>query len=657
MIEQLSIPSANTHLRDDIRQVIRIAFKPLNTGSLSEWADKNRYVGTGAFVGAFETSRVPYFREVMDCMGDAKTERIVLLAAAQSGKTTIIENAIGFYMSQQPSSIMLVCADGASVKSFSEQKLSPMIEQSPTLAKLVKKHRVRDSGNRVSEKKFPGGYIAMVSAKSAHSLRGRSIRILLMDEVDAYDSTLKKEGSPISLAEERTTTFPNRKIVMTSTPTVAGFSAIERAFLHGTQEFYHVPCPQCSYMQRLEWGGLDKSYGIKWDKGNDPSTVYYLCKSGNGCIFHEADVFQMVQRGEWIAENPNAPARTRSFHLNALYSPFAGNDWHLLVKKWFDAVNANNRDAYREFINLKLAETFDDEATRMSSTMLQSHIRQYDAPCPAGIGHISCGVDIQDSRIEAYIYGWGDRDKAWLIDREIIQHDPNFDVAWLALDEVLARTYLTRNGVPVAIRAVAIDSGHKPELVYRYVRSTQAKWDAQRLPRKIIATKGASNDPPHILDKLTFQKNANVMLQMIGTGASKDFLFTWLQNSKDDQQYLYLPDIFPEQYGAQRLLDRETLEQMTSEKSVKKSMTTGRVKREWLKIRPRNEAWDCFVLAYCAFLSLGPSATGAVASMAEKLTAMQAPSGSFTPIVQQRPANQNQFGIKIWSNNRGSKLF
>ena len=45
-----------------------------------------------------------------------------------------------------------------------------------------------------------------------------------MDEVDRFPTSAGTEGDPVALAKKRTTTFWNRKISMTSTPTVKGTS-------------------------------------------------------------------------------------------------------------------------------------------------------------------------------------------------------------------------------------------------------------------------------------------------------------------------------------------------------------------------------------------------------------------------------------------------
>ncbi|MFP3740754.1 phage terminase large subunit family protein, partial [Burkholderia sp. SIMBA_019] len=74
------------------------------------------------------------------------------------------------------------------------------------------------------------------------------------------------EGDQIALGTKRSETFWNRKIVLGSTPTVKGYSRIEKSFAESDQRFFFVKCPHCGEQQVLEWGGPDTPHGMKWDK-------------------------------------------------------------------------------------------------------------------------------------------------------------------------------------------------------------------------------------------------------------------------------------------------------------------------------------------------------------------------------------------------------
>jgi hypothetical protein len=84
-----------------------------------------------------------------------------------------------------------------------------------------------------------------------------SARFLFLDEIDAYPGDVEGEGDPIALAEARARTFGwRRKILLVSTPTIAGLSRIEREYLATDQRRYFVPCPHCGHRQHLRFERL-----------------------------------------------------------------------------------------------------------------------------------------------------------------------------------------------------------------------------------------------------------------------------------------------------------------------------------------------------------------------------------------------------------------
>lgn len=63
--------------------------------TLSEWSNSNRILSpnVSSEPGPWLTSRVPYLREVMDCISDDKTRVVVVMAEPQTGKTEVAINA------------------------------------------------------------------------------------------------------------------------------------------------------------------------------------------------------------------------------------------------------------------------------------------------------------------------------------------------------------------------------------------------------------------------------------------------------------------------------------------------------------------------------------------------------------------------------------
>ena len=224
--------------------------------TVSEWADRHRVLPTAnAEPGPWRTDRVPYLREIMDCLSTSSpVERIVFMKGAQTGGTEAALNAIGYWIAHAPGIILTVWPSIDMVRRNSRIRIEPLIDGTPALRAKIPPARSKDPGNAVAQKEFPGGALVMTGANSAAGLRSLPARYLVLDEVDAFPPDADGEGDPVALAVQRTVTFRGRrKIVLISTPTFAGASRIETAFAESDQRRFFVPCPHCGHMQLIAW--------------------------------------------------------------------------------------------------------------------------------------------------------------------------------------------------------------------------------------------------------------------------------------------------------------------------------------------------------------------------------------------------------------------
>ncbi|MBQ3396232.1 MAG: phage terminase large subunit family protein [Synergistaceae bacterium] len=226
--------------------------------SISQWADEFRRIPPEASAepGIWNTSRAEYQREIMNAISDSLTERVIMMTAAQVGKSEIILNTIGYYIDKEPAPILLINPTLEMGESFSKDRLAPMIRDTPCLSAKIADPRTRDSGNTLLHKKFAGGHITIAGANSPASLASRPIRILLCDEVDRYPLSAGTEGDPLTLAMKRTQNFWNRRIVWVSTPTLRSTSRISQAFENSSQEEWTVPCKRCGKYNSFEWARI-----------------------------------------------------------------------------------------------------------------------------------------------------------------------------------------------------------------------------------------------------------------------------------------------------------------------------------------------------------------------------------------------------------------
>ncbi|MBS0289778.1 MAG: phage terminase large subunit family protein [Proteobacteria bacterium] len=200
----------------------------------------------------WRTSRAPYQKGIMDAISDRKIEKVTIMTSAQVGKTSILNNAIGYYIHQSPKSIIVMHPTLKDAKDWSTFKLAPMVASTPALKDRVAKPRARDKTNTTLRKEYPGGYLMIFGSNSTSELRVRSSPIILCDEVDAYMTTT--EGDPINLLWKRANSFRDRKLVLTSNPTVKDIRRIDQAWEVSDKRGYHVSCPNLSQVAMVKMG-------------------------------------------------------------------------------------------------------------------------------------------------------------------------------------------------------------------------------------------------------------------------------------------------------------------------------------------------------------------------------------------------------------------
>src|SRR3954467_11322824 len=86
------------------RELRRQIFRPPPKLTVSEWADRYRYLSglSSAEEGRWRTSRAPFQRGIMDAISDHTVQTVVWVAPSQCGKSEILLNAMGYYIDQDP---------------------------------------------------------------------------------------------------------------------------------------------------------------------------------------------------------------------------------------------------------------------------------------------------------------------------------------------------------------------------------------------------------------------------------------------------------------------------------------------------------------------------------------------------------------------------
>jgi phage terminase large subunit GpA-like protein len=572
----------------ELAQLTLDMFRPPVLQTVSQWADANRILvpESSAEPGPWRTSRAPYMREIMDSFTDPDVWKIVMMTSTQVGKTEMSLNMLGRSIDVDPGPALFVQPSKDFAEDFSKRRVAPMIAACRPLKRKVYEAKSRDSGNTITMKTFPGGSVALTGANSPTELAGRPIRYAFMDEVDRYPKNVGVEGGPVGLVEKRTDTFRhNRKVVLTSSPTVKGASKIESEYLAGTREEWHVACPHCGEYSFIRFENIrfeKEDFDENGEKGYRVTRVAWRCPI---CERETGEHTAKRQPAKWVAKNPDAIINgVRSFHLNAFVSPWS--DWKAIVLEFLNAKDDPER--LKLFYNTTLAQSWEMRDRSGKPEKLHQRREHYNAEVPTGVLVLTCGIDTQDNRLEYEVVGWNRHEESWGIDRGIIPGRPDSPGVWKEVDALLDREWKMANGMAMRILATFVDSGgHFTDAVYKACE--------QRASRRIWPVKGESGEgKPYVRLMKSSARSREGVKFIIGVDSGKEAVLYATGIETPGPRYMHFP---VEQHSG---YDLEYFRGLISEK-LRIIRRGGRNVLSWEKIYERNEPLDCRNYARAAY--------------------------------------------------------
>lgn len=612
------------------------AMKPPEDLTVAQWADKNRRLSSeaSAEVGKWRTSRTPYMLDILNCFTDPKVEHIVIVAASQVGKSEAINNMIGYCIDQNPGPILLVEPTVENAKSYSKERIAPMIRETRCLRKAVAAPKSRDSSNTVLQKAFMGGMLTLTGSTESQALCSRPIRYLFGDERDRWATSAGSEGNPWELATARTTTFYNRKMVEVSTPTIKGASVIAASYELGTMECWKSKCRHCGEYSEIQFENIhfdSKTVSTSGDQNIfEVNNIFYACPVCGG-VSTETEVKK--QPAMWVAEAPQAVKlhKTRSFWLTAWVSPWA--TWKEIILQYLQA--GNDPEKLQVVFNTKFGKLWENRGDLQSEDDILARREEYAAELPEGVLVLTCGVDTQDDRLEYEVVGYGHFGEKWGIKRGIIMGRPDTDEVWERLDDVIAHRYCFESGISLGISLTFVDEGGHFTMEVR-------KRCLERQSKKVFAIKGAAGarDIPYTAppkkQKITIRGKvvASAWVYEIGVNAGKQKIFNDLKVQTHGAHFCHFPK--RDDYG------KAFFKSYMSEHLV----YNDKLKNPWVweKIpgHERNEALDCRNYANAAYAAIDPDLDAVEARIRALKAGKLAPKKSKPQAKRKKPLN-NEF--------------
>lgn len=547
----------------DARVKAKAVLAPPPRLSLLDWMETEMRLPAGvtATPGRFEAWQ--YQREIANAISDPAIERVTLVKSVRVGLSTLLTGTILASVANDPSLIMLLLPTEQDCRDVVVSDIEPIAEATPACRGLLTGENDETGRSTLLARRFPGGSLKIVPARAPRNLRRHNVRVLLMDECDAYEITA--EGSPIDLAIKRTLTFPDRKIIMGSTPTNYETGHVLRAYESSDRRVYECPCPECGGLTEIMWRH------IEWESGK-PETAAFRCPHCEALI-PERFKAQMVSAGAWRATRPDVRGHA-GFRIKALVSTLANASWAKLAAEFREA--KRHPDKLRVFVNTILAEEFKEDlgegldeaelATRAESFSLEE--------IPAEVLWITCGVDVQRDRLECSYLGHTRDGDILVLKHEEFWGSPQADDVWQELDDALKTTWKHPLGGPLRVDACAIDAGDG-ETTDSVIAFTKF-----RAARRVYAVKGVAGQRPMI----EASKTQGSKLFIIGVDSAKSQLLTRLSKGRSVR---FSHTLGPEYYS-----------QLTSERRVVKYLR-GTPTARWERISGRRaEALDSFVYGW-----------------------------------------------------------
>lgn len=625
--------------RELLESSYRRGYTPPPRISVPEWADRYRKLAkeAGSTSGNWRTRTVEVARGPMLAVTEPGVHTITVMVSTQLLKTALLENVFGYFAHLDPCPMLLLQPKEDAAEQFSKERITPMVKCTPALRDLIGTSKTRNKDETLLFKAFPGGFLALAGAGSPDNLARRPVRIVLADEVDKYPVT--REGDPIALAEERTATFGlNWLSIRACSPTVDDESRIAASYLEGDQRKASVACPHCGHRQFLDF-----FKHVEWEKSESgehlPKTAKIFCEMCGagwsegerlraldtvrwhqtrqfhccGALHIPLDEYDRAWRDgkdvddvwSWSESNRHAVYYAKcpdcgatpvsnehaSFQTSKLYSPWQKDRPVDIAKKWLTA--KGDEEKKQTFYNTQLGLPYRQHSSKeIRPEGIAARGEVWPADVPDGVAVITCGVDVQDYRVEVETIGWGRNEESWSIDYTVIDgefEDPDLQ---RRLDAHLMRKWNRADGRAFEVMAACIDSGgHHTQQVYNFAKA--------RLGRRVWAVKGESarsgqRNPVWPTKRPTSRTKKTYRPIIVGVNAAKDTIRSRLALDKHGAGYMHFP--------AER--DINYYAQLTAERLVVK-VQSGKKFRVWeLPSGRANEALDCRVYGYAALCGL-----------------------------------------------------
>ncbi len=618
---------------------------PAKILSTAEWAQEHLKLPdeNADIPGDYDLDYAPYLFGIFAALDDPLIPEVVCMKAAQVGWTMALIAFLGKNIDNTPCPMIVMMATDGAAKLFSDEKFKPVVEATPRLEKHIDVGTSRRQGQRTGFRKFPGGFLKLVSSATISDVKSTPARIVAVEEPDDAVINVGGQGDSVKLLYERTKRMRRAKRVLGGTPSVKGFSRVESHLALTDKRVLPVVCHRtidgdgCGEAHVLDFANVNWLEGDEtmlphevWGRAQ-PETAAYVCPH---CAQLWDDytrkanikrtVYDAIEAGDplcgWEKTAESSTNAAGFMELNELYSCLPGAGLQELVEDYLEAEWKGERGDQSDrivFQNSKLGRAYEYLTDATTAEALRERYTQQEGYaeffCPRGGLKVSLGVDVQHDRLALQFWATGRDEEMWLLywgeiaaaDTCVDKNDPVYD----SLEELILRPIEHELGGQVQVEAVSIDAGDgaTSDAVYHFVRSRTRKPEFKNRVT-LMAIKGSSALTDPEIYKLPTARSVDhenkgrqrtkaakrgVKVYQVGTNKAKDWITEHFKLQGDGPGRIH---VYP-------TVRTDFFDQVTSEVKVPHKTVRNR-KVYQLREGVRNEGLDCFVYALHAARAL-----------------------------------------------------
>ncbi|HWB13331.1 MAG TPA: terminase gpA endonuclease subunit [Pirellulales bacterium] len=480
------------------RALIADGWTPAPLIALTQWIAEHVVLpqSVSATPGRYDLEAYPYWRGVIEQAENPETEKIVILASTQLGKTTLAIALMLALSYLSPAPGMFATPDRDSGRELRE-KIYAIAEASGFADDLPPPRLRNDRWIDLSAARWHSGI-----AFNTQTLSGKSCQRVFKTELSRWRRR-KNFGDPKLIADERVKAFFRSLILEEGTPSDESCS-ISASYDASDRRRLHVPCPACNHFQDLRpfplkrgpYAGFGGIAGVKTRDGNWVSPdealekAFYRCE--RGCHIDNGQKEAMIRDGIWVPKGqhigrggklegvPLRGPRVAGFRLNAMYAQTVS--FGRMIATFIE--RRGKQASLQTWWNDWAGQRYTKRGQTPKWRQLWARLRGENLPgtVPSWALFLTAGVDPGKGYCRVTIRAWGEGGRSQLVawDTTHANDDRRLGHLKALQPQILERDWQLAEpnelgAASLRVALVAVDVGHMPHRVHEWVRSLPAE--------------------------------------------------------------------------------------------------------------------------------------------------------------------------------------